>query len=782
MSVQIISGQIISIDNKINISGTVIESETNQPLEYATVSFIHKGQETIIGTTTDINGFFKIDIDPGVYNIYIDFLSFETYELKSKILIKDLNLGTLILKIDNKLDEIEVVADKQLVEFKINKKIYNASADIANRGGNALDVLSNTPSVRVDSEGNISARGSSVTILIDGKPQFNIDNNTDILQAMPSNSIDKVEIITRSAKYSAEGGGAILNIITKKRKASGFNGSIEARTGIPDNHGISSFINKNNGKVNLYSTISYLNENRIKESDFEQPALGLFERINEDRLRNTILVNLGSDFYLNEKSTLFTSFLVNNNSKNIVFEIFENDFNRRTDDADDIFKIEASIGYLVKLDTLGQKLSFNFKYENTDSDTDDTILEVPSGLGEDIFQRSFKDQLLTNFLAQIDYTLPINNNTNLEFGYKGTFRNYENIFKVEELDNLSNNYSTVNNLDDTFNYIEDVHAFYGLYNATQNKLSYSIGLRTEITNVSIQDQNNSNPVTKNYTDLFPSLTLAYELSDDSYISMNYSRSVNRPSIPQINPFISFSDQRFQTIGNQNLNPFYTNYFELLFDQSFNKLNISSALFLNYQKDQFLSVIQNTGQITSNGDEIFERVHINSGDKNIIGLDLDLTYTPFKGLRLNAYVSPYRQEITNALDAAYNNKNTVYYAEGNALISINNDLKIRLAHAYQSPINYGLAKLKSINFSNITLSKNIFKKNGTITFRAIDVFRTKRFLYESLEANTSTNYNVYYQNQYNLSFVYRFNQKSKSKKDRSKEIDKDDLEDKQDKKM
>lgn len=119
---------------------------------------------------------------------------------------------------------------------------------------------------------------------------------------MPSNSIDKVEIITRSAKYSAEGGGAILNIITKKRKASGFNGSIEARTGIPDNHGVSSFINKNNGKVNLYSTISYLNENRIKESDFEQPSLGLFEKINEDRLRNTILLSLGSDIYLNEKA------------------------------------------------------------------------------------------------------------------------------------------------------------------------------------------------------------------------------------------------------------------------------------------------------------------------------------------------------------------------------------------------------------------------------------------------------------------------------------------------
>ena len=178
MSAQIISGQIISIDEIISLSGRVVDSNTSQPLEYATISLLKRGQDEIIGTTTDINGAFKIDIEAGIYDIKIDFLSFETHNLKSKILIKDLDLGTINLKIDNKLDEVEVVADKQLMEFQINKRIYNASADIVNKGGNALDVLSNTPSVRVDIEGNISVRASRATVLIDGKPQFNIDNNS----------------------------------------------------------------------------------------------------------------------------------------------------------------------------------------------------------------------------------------------------------------------------------------------------------------------------------------------------------------------------------------------------------------------------------------------------------------------------------------------------------------------------------------------------------------------------------------------------------------------------
>ena len=158
----------------------------------------------------------------------------------------------------------------------------------------------------------------------------------------------------------------------------------------------------------------------------------------------------------------------------------------------------------------------------------------------------------------------------------------------------------------------------------------------------------STPITKKYTDFFPSLTMAYAINDDSNIALSYSRSIDRPSIPQLNPFISFTNERFQTIGNPNLDPYYSNYVELVFDKSFHKIVLASALFLNFKENQFLSVIENTGQLTSNGDQIFRRVHINSGDNNIIGMDLDVIYSPFKGLRLNGYFSPYRLEIANAI--------------------------------------------------------------------------------------------------------------------------------------
>ena len=769
------------LDNTIAISGKVVDAETNQPLEYATISFFQPGKDKIIGTTTNETGTFNMQIDAGLYSINIYFLSYTSYQLKATLLTADLDLGIISLKSDNVLDEVNITADKKLVEFQINKKIYNASADIANRGGNGLDVLNNTPSVRVDVDGNINVRGGSATILIDGKPQFNIDNNTDLLKALPSNSIDKVEIITRSAKYSAEGGGAILNIVTKKRKESGFSGSFNVHTGVPDNHGFSTFLNKTTKKLNLYSTISYVNENRIKESSVDQPLLGLFQDIEEDRFRNTYLFSLGSDFYLNDNNTISASFLLNKNDKNNTFQNLENDFTRITDDRDNSFKYEASLGYVAKLDTLGQKLSVDLKYEGTLSDTKDAIFETPTASNSTILQQSAKDQQLNNFLAQIDYTLPFTENSNLELGYKGTFRTYENIFIVEQFDDGINDFTTINNLDDTFNYDENVHGFYGQYNATHGSFSYSLGLRAEISDITTS-LFSATPITKNYTDLFPSLTMAYEISDDSYLSLNYSRSVDRPGIPQLSPFISFVDERFQSIGNENLNPYYTNYFEFLFDTSFEKISFATSIFLNLKKDAFLSIIENTGQQTTNGDQIFSRRNINSGTYNIVGVDLDITYKPAKWLRLNGYVNPAYEDISNTLNNEYDNTNVVWYAQANALFSFAKGLKFRLSHVHQSPVKNGLTVSRTINYNNITVSKDIFKKNGTLTFKANDIFKSKRFLYESLEANTITNYKVFYQNQYSLSFTYRFNQKRKSRKDRSKDVNKDELEDKQDKKM
>ena len=782
----------------ITIKGKVIDATSSNPIEFATVSF--RKDSLFFGTTTNKKGKFSISIPPNSYTIKAEFLSYDPYVLKDKSLTESIDFGTIVLFYSSELlKEVELTGQQRLTEFKVDRKIYRASQDASNHGGNALDVLNNTPSVTVDQNGNVNMRGASATILVDGRPLFGLGNGSDLLSAMPSNNIDKVEIITRSAKYSAEGGGGILNIITKKGKAKGLSGSIDVHGGIPENNGGSVFLNKSTDHINLFSTISFNNGKKIKYTDIDQThfdnsenILGFFEQKRKDEnQRNTFLFNIGSDFYLNKNNIITTSFLINNHNKDYVSNLDLDDFDlqrsmkqsakRNVKDKDDISKIEGLLNYTNKLNKKGKKLSFDFKYSTTLSDNEATILEnISFPNSETIEQKVIKNQNLDDYLVQLDYTLPFSLEKMLELGYKSTFRFYKNDYNVSEFNPNSGNFTTIGGFTDLVNYDEKVHALYAQYTATHGSFSYALGLRSEISDVTIGTNINNNNA-KNYTDFFPSVSLGYEFKNESYLSLNYSRSIDRPEIYQINPFISLNDERYQSVGNPNLNPYYTNFFELLYDISFKKLLITSSLYTTYAENQFLPILQSAGQ-NADGLEIFTRTPINSGNKISMGIDADMTYTPFKGLRLNTYISPYREETTNALDDAYNVSNTVLYAEASALVTLNNGLRFRAQHYYQSPIIDGLAKYKTINFTNLMVSAPIFKNKATLTFKVTDIFNTKNFTTRSLEAMSTTLRKARFERQFSLAFTYQFKQKRKSKKDRSKDINKDELEDKQDIKM
>jgi len=782
----------------ITISGKIIDATSSSPIEFATVSF--KKDSILVGTITNKKGNFKINIQPGNYLIKAEFLSFDPYILVKKNITESTDLGTIVLFYNSEiLKEIELTGQQRLTEFKVDRKIYRASQDPSNHGGNALDVLNNTPSVTIDQNGNVNMRGASATVLIDGRPLFGLDNGIDMLSAMPSNNIEKVEIITRSAKYSAEGGGGILNIITKKRKGKGLSGSVDIHGGIPENNGGSLFLNKSTNDVNLFSTISFNNQKIIKHTNIDQiyfdnseNILGSFEQKRKDEnQRNSYLFNLGSDFYLDSKNTITASFLINHHNKDFISNLDLDDFDsqksikrtskRNVKDADDILKIEGLLNYTNKLNKKGEKLSFDFKYSNTKSDNNANIFENNSfPNSENIEQKVIKNQHLDDYLLELDYTLPFSIEKMLELGYKSTFRQYKNDYDVLEFNPNSGTFTSIGGFTDLVNYNENVHALFAQYTVTHGSFSYALGLRSELSDITI-GTNSSNENSKSYTDFFPSASFGYEFKNESYLSLNYSRSINRPEIYQINPFISLNDERYQSVGNPNLDPYYTNFLELLYDMSFEKLMITSSLYATYAKNQFLPILQNTGQ-NVDGLEIFNRTVINSGNKISTGVDVDITYTPFKGLRLNTYISPYMEKTSMAQDEAYNISNTVWYGEASALVTLNNGFRFRAQHYYQSPIIDGLAKYKTISFTNLMVSAPIFKKKAMLTFKVTDVFNTKNFTTRSLEAQSNTYRKARFERQFSLAFTYQFKQKRKNKNDRGNEINKDQLEDKQDNKM
>ena len=246
------------------VSGLVIDSETLEPLEYATISLKAKNNpDKVFGGITDENGKFSIDVNPGMYDLTIDYISFISYSNPNLMVRGNTDIGDISLDLDvSVLDEVEVRAERTQVEIRLDKKIYNVGQDITVKGGNVSDVLANIPSIDVDFDGNISLRGNSnVRILINGKPSGLVGlSGPQGLRSLPSESIEKVEVVTSpSARYSAEGTAGILNIILKKQNLLGFNGNFNINLGIPKNEGVNGTLNVRNEKVNLFGTVNLSN-------------------------------------------------------------------------------------------------------------------------------------------------------------------------------------------------------------------------------------------------------------------------------------------------------------------------------------------------------------------------------------------------------------------------------------------------------------------------------------------------------------------------------------------
>ena len=227
---------------KINFKGKVIDLDTSQPLEYATISLKSlRNPNNIQGGITVSDGSFDFEVIPGRYFLTIEYISFEKFIKENIIIDKDTDIGTIELKINvEALENINLTAERTEVEIRLDKTVYNVGRDITVRGGSVADVLDNVPSVSVDIDGNVALRGNdNVRILINGKPSGLVGlSGPQGLQQIPAESIDKVEVITSpSARYESEGTGGILNIILKKDSMEGINGNIVVNGGLPKNLG-----------------------------------------------------------------------------------------------------------------------------------------------------------------------------------------------------------------------------------------------------------------------------------------------------------------------------------------------------------------------------------------------------------------------------------------------------------------------------------------------------------------------------------------------------------------
>lgn len=642
------------------ISGQVLDGESNQPVEFANIVLIDPAtSKAIDGAVCDMEGKFTLkQLAEGTYTMTITFLGYETKTIENITIDKrgELELPTIKLNVSAKvLNEVVVEGQRSLIEEKVDRTVYNAEQDATTRGGDATDVLKRVPMLSVDMDGNVSMRGNSnILVLINNKPStITASSVADALKQIPADQIKTVEVITSpSAKYDAEGSAGIINIITKKNTLQGATLNIDSGIGLRgSNLGLNG--NYRRGKMGFslggFGRASY----NVKGS-FRNETTTLDDKQNDDpgddeyfttgqfsdTRRNDLFgrYTLGWDYDINKNNYLAASIRYgvrngNNYQDRITREtpigVVNQVWDSETKDKSN--NVDVSLDFTHTFQKPQQELSFSTQYSRNNRDNDffnryydDAFLAVDS-LGKNV-NKSFNQEIT----AQVDFQSPIKDNQMIELGAKNisrsvssdysTFYAYPNGSYVEDTQRLNSN--------NALNYDQNVTAGYISYTiTTKSAFSIKAGTRYEYTTIkaTLRDPNPElgDPNIPSYGVVVPSLNLSKKLKNGNTIKLAYNRRIQRPSIQFLNPNRQASNPLYPSEGNPNLDPEYTNNYELGYSTFIKGTTLNFSGFVRNTRgsiqsfrevisgDTILTTYRNMGKEDAYGLSTFANVNINN---------------------------------------------------------------------------------------------------------------------------------------------------------------------------
>ncbi len=774
---------------EVTISGKVLDKETNQPLEYATIAFYNKQQNKIVtGGITDPSGNFSVPVPMGMYDITVEFIGFKTEKIEDKRLTKDENIGAFSLGIDaESLNEVEVIAERTTVEIKLDKKVYNVGKDLTVRGGTVSDVLDNVPSVSVDVEGNVALRGNDdVRILINGKPSGLVGlNSTDALRQLPAESIERVEVITSpSARYDAEGTAGILNIILRRSKLQGLNGAITLSTGFPFQAGASGNINYRTGDFNFFNTSSYnyreVPGNSFSDTEFfndDDPSTFLRETRDFDRLRKGFNTNLGVEWYVNDNSSITTSLVYRNsdnesNTTNFIDELDSaGGLINRTVRLDPEFEDDKTIQYSFNYDkqfngNSQHRLTFDFQYENGEE------VETSNIVQDDFpIENVITDEQQDRILLQTDYVQPIGDNGQFELGYRGEFFDLLTDYLVESTNDNGVTFFTNTDLSNVLDFTQQVNAFYTQYgNKLGNKFSFLLGLRLENTRITIDQKTSGEFDKKNYAQFFPTVNLAYEISEDQSITVGYNRRIRRPRSRFINPFPSRSSATNLFQGNPDLDPSISDAFDFGYLNRLGKVTLNGSVYYQHATDIFSFVSLDTGTTANVGGTevpVIKRTPINLATNDRYGGEITVTFRPNRKFNVNANFNLFQSITRGDFEGQnFDAENLSWFARLNAKYTLPGQIDWQTRLFYRGPSETAQSKNQGIFSTSLAFSKDLFNEKASLAFRVDDLFNSRKRMSDSFTP-TFEGYSEFQwrERSFNLSFTYRFNQKKNQRQRR-----------------
>ncbi|MBF01676.1 MAG: TonB-dependent receptor [Flavobacterium sp.] len=723
-----------------SVQGIVL-GKNDLPLVKETVYLLGKINHEIvkISVTDDKGGFilsvseansYLLTIANADYELFQDTISItETKQVLSPI--------RLIEKIQV-LDEVVVIKEKPMIQVLADKTIFNVSASISTTGTNALQLLRKAPGVSIDNSGSIILEGKTgAQIFIDGKPTLlNGQELQAYLETLQSSDIDKVEIITHpSSKYDAAGNAGILNIVFKKDKNRGVNGSLSNAFTMGDyaRNNASFAMNYRNKKNNLFGNVSqgigkstgflYLKRQQ-NNTEFDAKTESIYTP-------KTTNLRLGYDCFATEKSTF--GILLNSN------------WNHNTNQSNSRTPIQAytsaTIDSVLIANTISKSnsqnllLNVNYKY----SDTLDTYFNVDIDYGKfnregyafqpnyyyDTTETTIISQALTTQETPIDIDI-VSLQTDYEqrlgkgkiaTGIKMASVTTENTFNF--YNQMDNDYVLNLNRSNQFQYRETIYATYGNYNIQKEKWSFQLGIRMENTisrgNL-IQDQSNANKTVKrNYTNWFPSGGITYQMNPKNQLALNYSKRIQRPNYSSLNPFEYKIDELSSSRGNPFLQPQYTHTIKLTNTYNY---KLSTALSYTYVSDFFAQITEAEG---TNRNYLSPQNIANQEVFNL-GIALPYQFTNWWSVyvSINAYTSKYLSNNPNFIPLK---QETVSFY-GQQTFSLPKELTLELSGWFSSPSVWGGTYVtKNIGALNLAFQKKFFHKSLQASIAFNDILYT-----------------------------------------------------------
>lgn len=726
--------------NKTTIFGTVVESGNNLPVEFATIAIINKTtQKPITGTTTDKTGKFNISVKNKNFYVEVSFIGFQNKKI-TEFSIKNnrINLGKIVISEDsNQLDEIVVQGEKSQTTFKLDKRVFNVGSDLSSTGASALEVLNNVPSVNVNIEGQISLRGSSgVQILINGKPSVLASDGGGALGSITADMIERIEVITNpSAKYDAEGTSGILNIVLKKSEKRGLNGSITLNTGIPNNHSIGLSLNRRTEKFNLFSQVGYgkrtfprKNESSNLNKTRKETLFNMGKREKNEKFFNLVL---GTDYHINDLNVLTLSghYAIEDenenanlnyrfkNENNTVFE----QWNRSEITTATNPKWEYELQYkkdfkdnedrALLFSVMGNSFSKDQKstYQNTTSlgSRANSLQETKNNFGEN------------EYTFKLDYTHPFAEKYTIETGVQYVINNVENDYAISNF--VNNIWVADPQLTNIFQFNQKVLGAYGTFAYEGDKWGIKGGLRLEDTNVDTKLINTNQNNTHKYTNLFPSAHTSYKVNDYLSLQAGYSKRIYRPRMWSLNPFLSVRDNFNRSTGNPNLQPEFTDSFEITSIYKFGRGSLNFGIYQRRTEDVIERIVDfdDATNISLSKPE-------NIGINNATGLELNAKYSPTNWVTFTTdmnYNTFKRRGQFNTQNFDFNGNQWNGRLTGKFKLPAN--FTMEATGVYRSKHKTIQGKIADNAFMNLGIRKKMMKGRLNASLSVRDVFASRR---------------------------------------------------------